>query len=332
MFLFDARYLGAALVSVASLVEVLGPASRPVTLAFLASGSAADAQAGQVLLRFQQGLAARHPQARLNIVSVQGQAFSDYVQRFHFSRTILYKAAMPVVFEACEHIVLMDCGMIFGQRIKDFLADLEQRIRERSMPVVGAFCMPPEGPDGALDAGLRGLPHHALYPSAAILYFDVRRYRDAAVYNRYLAAYAAHRERLVYAEQDLLCLVLREGELGAFEVGVDARCHIDLAAPAGWSQTARFEALHASGEHLYLKHVGSFKPWKKWVLHPAKAIYLRELRKLEALVGAEGLAALHDAEIYPAPVGYLEQQLALLERHYESSAGASAVRAGAAVL
>lgn len=316
VFLFDAKYLGPALVSAASFFDVPGMADLPVTLVYISTDPDADTNAAQILQSFQKGIQSKHAQVDLRMIVLQGNQFADYVQRFHFSNAILYKAALPKIFPAYENILLFDCGTIFGIQVVDFIRRLRQGIQNCEMSAVGAFCVSPYVA-GALSVALQAYPHNALYPSAAVLYFDVNRYNQLSIYEKYLAAYATYRNSLQYAEQDLFCLVLSEGELSDFSDSW-IKCHIDMAAPESWSRLDAYEEIYAGRNCLYLKHIGSFKPWKRWVLHPAKSIYLREQHKLEKLVGTEAFSALRDGELFPSNMGFLVQELMRLEAYYEA--------------
>jgi lipopolysaccharide biosynthesis glycosyltransferase len=313
VFLFDARYLGPALVSASSFFEVPGMFEFPVTLVYIATDSATDSAVSQVLQLFKRSIQIKYPQVDLRLIVLQGNQFSDYVQRYHFSSAILYKAALPIILPTYENILFFDCGMIFGLQVGDFIRTLKMDIQNGEMSAVGAYCVSPYI-DGALNLALQSHPHHVLYPTAAVLYFDVNRYNELSIYARYLAAYATYRNQLLYAEQDLLCLVLNEGELGAFSTK-ESKCHIDMASPASWNEVALYEENYVSRDFLYLKHIGSFKPWKKWVLHPAKSIYLRELCKVEKLIGIGEIPVLRDSELFPANSGFLAQELVRLENY-----------------
>lgn len=315
VFLFDAKYLGPALVSVASFFDVPGMEEYSVTLVYLTTDTATDQRAATILQTFHNNMQLRNARIDLRLVALNGNQFTDYVQRFHFSQAILYKAALPAVFHDYEHILFFDSGMIFGADVKEFVRIIELGIHDDELATVCAFCCRADV-NGALSEELRKYPHNALYPSAAVLYFDVKRYNEAKMWGRYLSAYAAYRQILQYAEQDLLCLVLQEGELKAFSDQY-VRCHIDMALPENWHKIDTYEKTYFGREYLYLKHIGSFKPWKKWILHPLKSIYLREQQRLESLIGPEGLLAIRDEELFPANLGFLMQQMMLLEAYYE---------------
>jgi len=117
-----------------------------------------------------------------------------------------------------------------------------------------------QGGELGLRDEFRGFKHHPFYPGGGILYFDVARYLRNAIADRLLANFNEYRERLVYAEQDLLCLTLKDDELTAL-ADAGLRCHIDLASP-DWQTATEHARIHASPDCFYIKHVGSFKPWK----------------------------------------------------------------------
>lgn len=316
LFIFDANYLSPALVSVASFFETLGAKRLPVTLVFLVGDDEdANNKVRVVLQRFEEKLQSTYPGVSLQVVELRGNVFDGYVKRHHFSNAILYKAIIPQAFAHYDHILLFDCGMIFGQQLHDFLIWVENHIRSRKIATMAAFCVPSDRADG-LSSELMHFPHHALYPAGGTLYFDVARYRQASIYDRLVSAFTIHRERLVYAEQDLLCLTLQPDELSAFDE-CGTRCHIDLAA-SDWGASEDHVRLDRSRDCFYIKHVGSFKPWKKWVLHPSKSIFLKERKKIVSLLGMGDLEFLRDSESFPENVGFLAQQLILQERYYET--------------
>ena len=315
LFIFDANYLSPALVSVASFFEILGEKHLPVTLVFLVGTNDTENQKVRAVLPlFEESIKSRYQGAQLQLIELRGNVFDDYVKRYHFSSAIMYKAIIPQAFPHYEHILHFDSGMIFGHRLHDFLAHVEENIRSRTIAPMAAFCVKTEL--GDLRAELKSYDHNALYPDGIILYFDVARYGQASIYDRFVLAFKLHREQLIYAEQDLLCLILRNGELSEFhECGM--RCHIDLAS-SDWSANEQHEGIYKSRDYFYIKHVGSLKPWKKWVLHPSKAIFLRERTNLLQLLKNGYSSYLRDDELLPANPGFLAQQLVLLEAYYEA--------------
>lgn len=319
MFLFDAAYTGPALVSAASFLAAPGGARYPLTLLYMsAADDAADLTARGALVAFTDAMNVRPGMPEVRVVVLRANVFDHYQQRFHFSSAIMYKIVLPQIFPTLAHIVLFDCGMLFGRATADFLDALEARIARDELAPIAAYCGSPEHP-GALATHLQALPHNRLYPSAVILYFDVARYVAAGLYERIVTGFAHYRDSLIYGEQDLLCLLLREGELSAFDER-DDRLHINMNLDDSWLRCAEYEAAYAAKDYFYLKHIGSFKPWKKWILHPAKAIYLRERERLRAIVGDTFMPALEDPELAPSDIRFAEYQLLLLEALYARAA------------
>jgi lipopolysaccharide biosynthesis glycosyltransferase len=318
VFLFDERYLGPALVSAASFLATSGAEGYPLTLLFMSrADDEADLAARGALIAFAEATRARRPQLDVRLVVLRATVFDQYRQRFHFSSAIMYKIVLPEIFPDYGHIVLFDCGMLFGRATGDFLAALEARIVRADLGLIAAYCCVAEH-EGALAPHLQSVPHNRLYPSVVILYFDVARCAAASLYPRILAGFAHYRDILLYGEQDLLCLVLREGELGDFEP-CDDRLHIDMADEASWMRMDEYQAAWAAKDYFYLKHIGSFKPWKKWILHPTKGFYLCERERLRTVVDAPFIPALEDPELAPSDVRLAERQLRLLEAHYARS-------------
>lgn len=317
VLLFDANYVGPALVSAASFIGAPGMQGYSLTMLFLSRGDASDNKARVALAAFETNAKVQHPGLDLRMIELHATVFDDYVQRYHFSSAILYKLVLPQIFGTYEHIVLFDCGMLFGDRLGGFLDGVAARIDSGDIAPIAAFCCAPDA-EGALSADLRRHPHNALYPAAAIVYFDVRRYGAAGLYQRLVAGFGSFKHELMYAEQDLLCLVLQEGELCAFDAR-DDRHHIDMADQGTWYRMPEYEQRWRGKDYFYIKHVGSFKPWKKWILNPAKGLYLRQFEALRPLLGDAILDSLRDEAAYPNDIRFLQQQLELMERFYEKT-------------
>jgi lipopolysaccharide biosynthesis glycosyltransferase len=314
VFLFDANYLGPALVSVMSFLEYAEMSDCSISLVYLASDPVVDARVGRSIQLFLAKAGERFPHAGLSAVVLMDTQFAGYVKRFHFSSAVLYKAALPRLFPGSSDIVFFDCGMIFGRGAGSMAERLRTRRRNGERYAVSAFCVAPDA-DGAFSTRAGMFPHHALYPSGGVLHFDVTLYNEARIYERFVEGYAQYRDYLHYPEQDLFCLILKEEELGQLPDD-EVRCLIDMAGQEGWHELEGYRTLYRSRDFLFMKHVGSFKPWKKWVLHPAKAIYLKERHALEHLLGDAEAAALRDDEQIPKTPGYLGQQMELLENYY----------------
>lgn len=244
-FIFDSGYLGPALVSAASLFKVMGGNRLPVTLVFLPDGSPLDENIRHTLLQFESSIKARYPEAPLELAELNTNVFDSYVKRYHFSKAILYKAILPEAFAHCQHILIFDCGMIFGTRLLTFLQGVEHAIQNSSIGLLAAFCVESDGPSG-LPPSLAYHPHHALYPGGGTLYFDVQKYAQSDLYQRLIRCYDAHRDQLMYAEQELLCLTLDGTELTQLqESGERLKC-LGLQPQALWATTPSFPRISDS--------------------------------------------------------------------------------------
>jgi lipopolysaccharide biosynthesis glycosyltransferase len=315
-FIFDENYVSPALVSVMSLLAQLGEDVPKVTLVFLRDGgNAKDHEPVFALLNhFISTLQKVHRLLEINIVEQRGTPFLGYVKRSHFSDAILRKLIIPELFAQYEHILLFDCGLIFGSKVRNFFDDVRCLIDQNSNAAVAAFSDPSDQVE--MKGSLKFVQHNLLYPAGVILYFNTILWRKKNVLARLIQNFDKHREELVYAEQELLCLTLENDELVAMRDHYK-RHHIDLF-DAEWSKSEEHFKVYVARDYLYMKHTGSFKPWKKWVLHPAKSIFLKERLLAVELIGAELAGFLYDPSTTPSQDLFLKHQLHLLERHYES--------------
>ena len=102
---------------------------------------------------------------------------------------------------------------------------------------------------------------------------------------RYLGNYFAHAMHLEYAEQELICLTAHESELVALpdrELRLMEFLGTDLLLGKKTFVTPDMQ------NNLFHKFVGSFKPWKYWVLDPNKFIYIKRRSELESEFSLSG--------------------------------------------
>lgn len=316
IFVFDDNYLSAAFVSVLSFLEALKDFGIGVTMIYYADASRCDTGLSrEALSEFKEKSIPVFGHDALNIIEINGNIFDGHVKRHHFNSTILYKIVIPKVVGLYRHIIVFDCGLIFGIYLKKFISAVRTQIEDKTISTVAAFCLKSAEVKNS-SALLQGKSTNALYPAGVILYFDVQKYDEIKLYERFLACFFDYREELIYAEQEILCLTLKEGELGQLaECGM--RYHMDLAT-SDWCQASDDVKFYSSKQYLYVKHVGSFKPWKKWVLHPSKAIFLWEKVKVIDTLKFERYDTLDDSEIVPARIDFLEHQLRRLEIIYSA--------------
>jgi lipopolysaccharide biosynthesis glycosyltransferase len=200
--------------------------------------------------------------------------------------------------------------MIFGNKTSDFLA----RVQEPSIAAITAFTT---AASETLHQSQITIEHHALYPAGGILTFRPTTYNSNNLLNRCIKTYQTLRDQIIYGEQDIINFTLQGTELSDFSFD-EKRIHIDLANNASWSESDNLVQAYLSRDYLYMKHVGVFKPWRRWVLSPAKSIYTHALSKLpEAiylLTKHPKLACQHASSDKFSP-RYFEQQLQMYEEH-----------------
>lgn len=317
IFIFDKNYVSAAIVSVVSFLEIPKDYDIKVTMIYLGDrGDADDVPSHEVLNEFKNKSSALFGGNIINIIEIKGDIFNDYINRNHFNSTVLYKIVIPKVLGSYHHILVFDCGLIFGTCLSDFINFVVKRIEDKTIAAVTAFCTP-SSELSKLNPLLSIDSNKCHYPAGVILYFDVRKYELNNMYERFISCYLRHRESLVYAEQEILCIALDEDELGQFQE-CGPRYHIDMAI-SDWSQSSKDVSFYKHRKYLYMKHIGSFKPWKKWVLHPSKAIFLWEKAAVIDKLKFARPEMLDDAEIIPSRVDFLGHQLRRIEIDYTAN-------------
>jgi lipopolysaccharide biosynthesis glycosyltransferase len=200
-----------------------------------------------------------------NAIGFSSSYFSGF-ERFHLNRVTFQKLLIPHIFPEDKVCVCVDAGMIFGKHLGAFLGRLDQYRGS----IIRAFSTPSHA---SLQQNQLDIPRHELYPAGGILVLDNELYLKERFFERSVVCFDQLKSRIVYGEQDLICFTARGGELGAL-TDIHLREHVDLASPDIWTQAERINKLYKSRDFFYLKHVGLFKPWLKWVLNPAKSIYL----------------------------------------------------------
>lgn len=159
-----------------------------------------------------------------------------------------------------DYIVNVDAGFLLGTQFTNLTARMDAAL-------VWAFCG-----DSAVELPelLQQLLHLALYPIGWILVFDQRRCAAADLYARVVQTYMAVKEGLVWAEQDLLCLVLEGTQLqalpGKHTVLIE---QLEPESPLQPQESAAFDT-----EFSLYKITGTCKPWQYWVLDSKKRFYL----------------------------------------------------------
>jgi lipopolysaccharide biosynthesis glycosyltransferase len=197
---------------------------------------------------------------------------------YHFTNSIIYKLLIPSIVNA--HFILnIDAGTILGKKFPSFLSKTQALCEHagRNDFVVEAYC---DASQDKLPTRLLDAPHNKLYPWGWILLFNKEAYQKINLFDATMTKFKIHQSQLVYAEQDLLCLLLEEGQLIEFDNKDELVC--ENLTLDGLINDERSEGI--GGNYCFYKVAGTLKPWKYWVLDPKKEFYLRRRLRLCAHV------------------------------------------------
>jgi lipopolysaccharide biosynthesis glycosyltransferase len=319
--LTDHNYLEAAFVTVHSLLKFCREADK-ITLLYLNEHSENDHKSHNLIMRFNACFNLLDPNFKtVDAVAFNSEYFSEF-QRFHLTRATFQKLLLPYIFPDENLTLCIDAGMIFGSGLNDFLADVENRPES----AITAFTVPS---NTAVHESQLDMARHELYPGGGTLLFNNALYLKGNFLFRADDFFKANKTRLIYGEQDLICFVAGPNELKSFDEKY-LRKHIDLASIDTWQQSGELHKLYLTQNYLYVKHVGVFKPWLRWVLNPNKSIYLDYIKSTEAIFHEiftdEFLMAKHD-RIDERHVHFARQELIRYEMFLSTSTYGSARKA-----
>lgn len=267
----DGNYLEPAFITLDSLARH-APRGLNVCILFLRSSVEDDSIYEQLIAEALVHFAEKYSErVQFSCVAVQSHYFKNF-SKFHLTSATLQKLVIPAIFPTEDICLSIDAGMIFGEKMSEFISCVEK-------PSAAAITAFTTAASATLQESQLAIGHHALYPAGGILAFRPAPYNNNDILNRCIATYENHREQIIYGEQDIITFTLREGELSDFSYD-EKRVHIDLANDASWVEADYHVRTYLSEEYLYMKHVGVFKPWRRWVLSPAKAIYKHAVNKL----------------------------------------------------
>lgn len=245
----------------------------------------------------------------LSCIAVQSSYFKDF-SKFHLTSATLQKLIIPKIFPSEEICLSIDAGMIFGNETIKFLNQVEQP----SDAAITAFTTIA---NLTLQENQLKIEHHNLYPAGGILAFRPPIFNQQHLLERCIDTYQNLRNEIVYGEQDIICFTLKDFELANFTY-TGPRIHIDLANEQSWSNHKSLEQTYLSKNYLYMKHVGVFKPWRRWVLSPAKSIYIHAVSHLPSpiniLTKHPKIACQHSSSDKFSSLFY-EQQLSMYEEN-----------------
>ncbi len=309
----DCHYLEPAFITMNSLATHATSGTK-ICLLFLRNSTPEDALfealISEALVHFQNEYCGK---IEFSCVAVHSSYFKNF-SKFHLTSATLQKLVIPAIFPTEEICLSIDAGMIFGQGTADFL----DQVARPSDAAITAFT---SAADTSLQTSQLEIEHHTLYPAGGILAFRPEIYRSKDLLKRCDATYQNLRNEIIYGEQDIICFTLKDSELADF-ASFGKRIHIDLANDQSWVKADEFVQTYISQQYLYMKHVGVFKPWRQWVLSPAKSIYLHAVNKLpeavKILTSHPKLVCQHSSKDKFSEL-FSERQFQLFEEHLRLS-------------
>lgn len=263
--IFDENYVEPALVTIFDLVR-FAPEDFDIFLVYMESSNAeVNADITNLINNAINGISSTN---KVSAIKFKSTIF-DRFEKYHFTNSILYKLVLPELLQH-DYIVNIDAGFLSGSEIDylfEYLLGVVAGPHFSSSCAVGSVCFP--SPKD-LSAELSVLKHNKLYPTGWILLFNCENYRKSKLFDRLISGYSLHKDQLVWAEQDLLCLVAEEGELHNLDLlgGI-------LTENLSIQGYLQFESSIAlSSTFMLYKVVGTLKPWKSWVFDSKKKYYL----------------------------------------------------------
>ena len=263
--IFDENYVEPALVTIFDLVR-FAPADFDIFLVYMESSNAeVNTDITNLVTNAINSISSTN---KVSAIKFKSKIF-DRFEKYHFTNSILYKLILPELLQH-DYIVNIDAGFLSGSEIDklfEYLLSVVAEPQFSSSCAVGSVCFP--SPKD-LPAELSVLKHNKLYPTGGILLFNCENYRKSKLFDRLSSGYSLHKDQLVWAEQDLLCLIAEEGELHSLDL--HGGILTENLSIQGYLQFESSIAL--SSTFMLYKVTGTLKPWKSWVFDPKKKFYL----------------------------------------------------------
>ena len=279
--LFDSAYIESALVTAHDVLVRFQGASK-IYLIYLLSDPVEDQECLDVIRNFCGRFGDKVPIVPITLKNSLAQ-FSAY----HFNNSIIYKALIPSIIQHEPFLMNIDAGILLGDRFDELWQDISAQVERKSGDwVVGAHCHDP-AESGLMPKTLIDHPHSELYPAGNLLLFNCSQYHKRNWHERFIGNYLKFIAELKYAEQELICLTAEEGEILPLPF-IERRITPFLGVNV-LNGSAPPLPISCLKDCIFFKFVGSFKPWKYWVLDPNKSIYTKRRAELEAQFPLAGI-------------------------------------------
>ncbi len=201
-------------------------------------------------------------------------SLSDF-DAFHFDNSIVNKILIPEYLPDQPYILNIDAGYIPGNSFVKLILSIEQLIQENNNWIIAAF----DNQMMSLPAALKDLNANRLYPEGGVLLFNCQNFHQSNYSKIYKQSYEALKTFLVYAEQELLKITLGDGVIIELPFGGERKL-FELTGDVVCNMPPLIKNSELQNSILY-KCVGTFKPWKYWVLDPNKKFWLELIAPIE---------------------------------------------------
>jgi lipopolysaccharide biosynthesis glycosyltransferase len=257
--IFDSNYVEPALVTALDL-ERFSPADWDVTLIYI------ESQISDVNSEIFS-LLGKYVNKKLKAISLKGELFESF-EKFHFTNSILYKLILPEIAHG-NYIVNVDAGFLSGPNISFLFEYCEFLVNSGgfSNSPIAAIC---SNACDDLPLELRPYRHNAMYPFGWLLLFNTAQYKKMNFFSRVISGYRFFKDKLVWAEQDLLCLITNTHEIT--QLDLNEHVLIEQLSLQGYILGENSRAW--SSRFMLYKITGTLKPWKRWVFDNKKQFYL----------------------------------------------------------
>lgn len=268
--IFDINYVEPAVVTALDLERFLPP-DWVITLIFIESKNIqANAEVHSLLALCLSGKKAQ-------AISLGGDVF-DTFEKYHFSNAILYKLMVPQITQ-CDYQLNIDAGFLSGPNISYLFEYCESLVKSpefRDVPIAAVCSDAKED----LPLELQGYQHNKAYPAGWLLLFNKAAYEKSGFPKRVQQGYFRFKEQLLWAEQDLLCLISADHEI--MPLRLNDQILIEQLTIQDYI-TGEVSKAWTSPFMLY-KITGTLKPWNLWVFDDKKQFYLARRDMLSSAI------------------------------------------------
>jgi hypothetical protein len=272
--LFDSNYIEPALLTSYLIMKGQYKGIANLILIYIDKEEQRDEEAKAIIQNYVNRFTQAFP---LSAIKIRDSIPS--FSRYHFTNTIIYKPFIPSLISTNEFVINIDAGVIPGKRFDAFIDYTISHCKSSGKEwIISAFCEEL--------TNLHPLPiaisdNTKPYPNGQILLFNKESFAYGNFMQRYMLNYQLHKNSLVYAEQELICITANAGELSQLPLASERKLY-SLDIKPLWDKNLILNHTSIDDDCVYSKVIGTLKPWKYWVLDPNKKHWIEKIKLMEA--------------------------------------------------